>query len=102
MTMRNLLFDIGKLELIGNGEAIVGGRCCGDRILRGDRTTSMVQLDPAQRVLNSREIVLPFDRIEAYGRTIEIIDPGMTAAVVVPIALASELRLTWFLKGTLE
>ncbi len=57
--MRELLFSIEKLELIGNGDAVVGGRCCRD-----------------------------------------VIEPGMTAALILPDVLASELKLMWFLNGT--
>lgn len=97
--MRELLFSISKLELIGQGEALVGGRCCGDMIYQGDAATRMVLLELGERVLVSREILIQFRRIQMYGREVDRIEPGWTAGIVIPDVLAADLKLTWTLAG---
>lgn len=99
--MRHIKFTIGRIEAIGNSEALVGGRCCGDEIRRGDRTTLMIKTDGVQEIMR-RELMIIFHTIRAYDREIEIISPGMTAGIVIPDPLAELMHLNWTLEGNCD
>jgi len=96
--MRHIKFLIGRIEAIGNCEALVGGRCCGEEIRRGDRTTVMTKSDGVQEIMR-RDLTIIFHTIRAYDRDIEVLSRGMTAGIIVPDTLAEELLLNWALEG---
>lgn len=96
--MRQIKFMIGRIESIGNGEALVGGRCCGDEIRRGDRTTFMTKTNGGQEIMR-RKLVIIFHTIRAYGKDIAVVSPGMTAGIVIPEPLAELMQLNWTLEG---
>ena len=96
--MRHIKFTIGRIEAIGNGEALIGGRCCGDEIRRGDRTTFMTKNDGVQEIMR-RELMIIFHTIRAYDREIIVVPPGMTAGIVIPDTLAELMHLNWMLEG---
>ncbi|WP_235278556.1 hypothetical protein [Synechococcus sp. Nb3U1] len=77
---------------------MVGGRCCGDEIRRGDRTTVITKSDGVQEIMR-RDLMIIFHTVRAYDRDIDVISPGMTAGIIVPDTLAEEMRLNWVLEG---
>lgn len=96
--MRHIKFHIGRIEAIGNREALVGGRCCGDEIRKGDRTKFMIRTDGVQEIMR-RELMIIFHTIRAYDRELDLISPGMTAGIVIPDTLAEHMHLNWSLEG---
>src|SRR4051794_17317425 len=96
--MRHIKFLIGRIEAIGNRQALVGGRCSGAEIRRGDRTTVMTKSDGGQEIMR-RDLMIIFGTIRAYDRDIDLISPGMTAGIIIPDTLAEELHLNWALEG---
>ena len=96
--MRHIKFSIGRIEAIGGGNALIGGRCIGDEIRKGDRTTAMVKSDGVDEIMR-REILIIFHTITAYGKDIEIVSPGMTAGIIIPDTLAEQMHLNWRLEG---
>ena len=96
--MRHIKFIIGRLEIIGGGNALVGGRCCGDEIRCGDHATIMTKSDGAQEIMQ-RDLRTIFHTIQIYGRDMDSISPGLTAGIIVPDAIAEQMHINWALEG---
>jgi hypothetical protein len=96
--MRHIKFFIGRIEAIGNREALIGGRCCGAEIRQGDRTTVMTKSDGVHEIMR-RNLMIIFHTIRVYDRGVNAISPGMTAGIIIPDTLAEELHLNWALEG---
>ncbi len=56
-------------------------------------------LDGAGPEIMRRQLLIIFHTMQAHGREIEVISPGMTAEIVVPDTLAEEMHLNWILEG---
>ena len=97
--MRLLLFSIDRLELVGNGEALLGGRCCADDMLPGDTATEMVLRTESGQFTCAEVVDVRFDTMNLYGKPTDHISSGLTARVTVPVSTATGLRLGWYLRG---
>jgi hypothetical protein len=91
--MRTLLFTVDRLEFVGAGKFMIGGRNCADQLRRGDRLHV--------RDENNAESTPVFcvDEIIFYNRTVEVVDPGHSAGLFFPNALAPHVRLGDQLRG---
>ncbi len=97
--MRELLFSIDGLILLGNGDAAIIGTCHRDEIRLKDDAKSHVKLELKKHILIENETLIQFRRIQRDDKDIEVILPGEQALVIVPDCLAEQLKLTWYLSG---
>ena len=91
--MRTLLFTVDRLEFVGDSKFMIGGRNCADQLRRGDR------LHVRDEENAESTPVFCVDQIIFYGRTVEVVDPGCTAGLFCPNALAPHVRLGDELRG---
>ena len=56
-------------------------------------------VDGAGQEIMRRQLLIIFHTMQAHGREIEVISPGMTAEIIVPDTLAEEMHLNWILEG---
>ncbi len=84
--MRNVLFTVGRLEHVGWGKFMVGGRNCRDELRRGDRLT-------LRKGCGADHIEVVVDEIRMYNRTVTQVSPGYTAGLFFSNDLAPHFRL---------
>lgn len=84
--MRAILFIVGRLEFIGSGKFMVGGRNCQDELRRGDRLWLRSAFD-------SKQIEVIVSEITWYNRNVEEVGSGHTAALLFSNDLAPHFRL---------
>ena len=84
--MRSVLFTVGRLEFIGSGKFLVGGRNCRDELRCGDRLK-------LKNGCGSGQIEVLVDEIEAYDRRVTEVGSGMTAGLFFSSDLAPHFRL---------
>ena len=84
--MRSVLFTVGRLEFIGSGKFLVGGRNCGDELRHGDGLK-------LRNGCGSEQIEVLVDEIKAYDRTATEVPSGMTAGLLFSNDLAPHFRL---------
>ena len=90
--MRSVLFTVGRLEFVGSGKFMVGGRNCRDELRRGDRLT-------LAKCCGSGEIEVQVDEITMYNRSVTDVAPGMTAGLFFDNDLAGHFCLGSELHG---
>jgi hypothetical protein len=84
--MRSVLFTVGRLEFVGSGKFLVGGRNCREELRRGD----CLKLTNG---CGSDQIEARVDEMKAYDRTVTAVESGMTAALFFDAELAPHFRL---------
>ena len=84
--MRSVLFTVGRLEFVGSGKFMVGGRNCQDELRRGDRLT-------LRKGCGAEQIEVVVDGITMYNRTVTEVSHGMTAGLFFSNDLAPHFRL---------
>jgi hypothetical protein len=72
--MRSVLFTVGRLEFVGSGKFLVGGRNCRDELRRGDRLK-------LKNGCGTDGIEVLVDEIKAYDSTVAEVASGMTAGL---------------------
>jgi hypothetical protein len=90
--MRTVLFTVERLEFIGSGKFMVGGRNCRDELRRGDRLR-------LTKGCGSEEIEVQVDEITMYNRTVTDVAHSMTAGLFFSNDLAGHFRLGSELHG---
>ena len=80
------MFTVGRLEFIGSGKFLVGGRNCRDELRRGDRLK-------LKNGCGAEHIEVVVDEITMYNRTVIEVSHGMTAGLFFSNDLAPHFRL---------
>ena len=83
--MRLLLFSIDRLELVGNGEALLGGRCCADDMLPGDTATEMVLRTESGQFTCAEVVDVRFDTMNLYGKPTDQPDTAPNGGPAMPV-----------------
>ena len=84
--MRSVVFSVGRLEFVGSGKFLVGGRNCREELRRGDRLK-------LKNGSEGEQIEVLVDEIKAYDRTVTEVGSGMTAALYFGAELAAHFHL---------
>ena len=90
--MRTVLFTVERLEFVGSGKFMAGGRNCRDELRRGDRLR-------LTRGCASETIEVQADEITMYNRTVSDVAHGMTAGLFFSNDLAGHFCLGAELRG---
>jgi hypothetical protein len=85
--MRTFIFTVERLEFVGGGKFLLGGRNCKDVLRRGDR----LHVRNKSEALKDAEFCV--DEILFYNHTVETVDPGHTAGLFFSNELACHVRL---------
>ena len=89
------MFMIPKLEYIGSGKFMVGGRNCENELRKGDTLRVECESIP-------ENIEVTIDEISMYGRTVTEVDSGLTACLLFDDNLARYFALGGKLSGVQE
>ncbi len=84
--MRSVLFTVGRLEHVGSGKFVVGGRNCRDELRRSDRLT-------LRNGCGADHVEVTIDEITVYNRTVREVSHGLTAGLLFSNDLARHFRL---------
>jgi hypothetical protein len=84
--MRIVVFSVGRLEFVGSGKFLVGGRNCRDELRRGDRLR-------LKNGCGTEQIEVLVEEIRAYDRAVAEVASGMTAGLYFSNDLAEHFRL---------
>ena len=84
--MRTVVFSVGRLEFVGAGKFLVGGRNCRNELRRGDRLR-------LKNGCGNEQIEVLVEEIRAYDRPLTEVASGMTAGLYFSNDLAPHFRL---------
>jgi len=84
--MRTVLFTVERLEFVGSGKFMVGGRNCRDELHRGDRLR-------LSKGCGTEQIEVLVDEIKMYNRAVTEVASAMTAGLFFSNDLAAHFHL---------